>query len=323
MGVIPLRPDSHSATGADDCRLCAEMRTPGAGTTSAMLRLRQVFPPAAIVTAGLVLAAVDGGALAWIGGGVVAGIMSGAVYGWSSRRNLRRAAHEAHTLEIQASSEAADRRVELVIRQFEWAVNDVAKLRGNLAHAEATVQALTERGRQREHQMEQLVRQISQLRERLAEVAMAASTVQQSDTEPTRTAPDAIRFSFGLHLDGPRARLELQTAANSESATRLRVMDRDGQIVAVSGMAVVSLDGLLEFQLEPPLDLIADLDEGREINYAIEALVDAEWRPVRLRDTGRRTHSVVDLQGRLSRVSEVRDASRHVESPHGPRSTLN
>ncbi|MGH2492286.1 MAG: hypothetical protein ACRDF9_12330 [Candidatus Limnocylindria bacterium] len=276
-----------------------------------------------IVTVGLVLAAVDGGAVAWIGGGVAAGIVSAAAYSWAGRRNARRAAHNAHALELQASSEAADRRVELVIRQFEWAVNDVAKLRSNLAHAEATVQALTERGRQREHQMEQLVRQISQLRERLAEVAMAASATQQDATESARPSPDAIRFSFGLHLDGPRARLELQTVANSESPTRLRVMDRDGQIVAVSGMAVVSLDGLLEFQLEPPLDLIADLDDGREINYAIEALVDDEWKPVRLKDTGSRTRSVVDLQGRLSRVSEVRDASRSIESSHGPRSTLN
>ena len=53
-------------------------------------------------------------------------------------------------------------------------------------------------------------------------------------------------------------------------------MDRDGQILAVSGMAVASLDGNLEFQLEPPLALIADLDERREINYAIEALVEQE-----------------------------------------------
>jgi len=323
MGVIPWRPEGHTASGADECRLCAEISAPFAGATSVTRQIRQILPPALIVLVGLVLAVVDGGAMAWLGAGVAAGILSGAAYVWVSRRILRRAAHNAHALEIRASSEEADRRVELVIRQFEWAVNDVAKLRSNLTHAEATVQALTERGRQREHQMEQLVRQISQLRERLAEVAMAASALQPSAAEPARASSDAVRFSFGLHLDGPRARLELQTAANSESPTRLRVMDRDGQIVAVSGMAVVSVDGTLEFQLEPPLDLIADLDEGREINYAIEALVDQEWKPVRLRDTGRRTRSIVDIQGRLSRVPDVSDTSRPADTVQGRRSTLN
>lgn len=323
MGVIPLRPEGHSTRSADECRLCAEIAAPHAsGTSPRERRLRQILPPVSIVTVALVLAAVDGGALAWIGGGVAAGIMSSAAYQWASRRSLRRAAHKVHTLERRASSEEADRRVELVIRQFEWAVNDVSKLRVSLGQAEATVQALTERGRQREHQMEQLVRQISQLRERLAEVAMAAST-ESTATEPARPSPDAIRFSFGLHLDGPRARLELQTVANSESPTRVRVIDRDGQIVAVSGMAVVSVDGSLEFQLEPPLELIADLDEGREINYGIEALVDDVWKPVRLRDTGRRTRSIVDLQGQLSRVPDARDTSALIDAGHGRRTTLN
>jgi len=110
---------------------------------------------------------------------------------------------------------------------------------------------------------------------------------------------------------------------NSESPIRLRVTDRDGQIVAVSSTAVVSLDGTLEFQVEPPLDLIADLDEGREIDHAIEALVEQEWRTVRLKDNGRRTTSVVDVQGRLARVPDDRAASRVIGSVPERRSALN
>jgi hypothetical protein len=85
----------------------------------------------------------------------------------------------------------------------------------------------------------------------------------------------------------------------------------------------VSLEGNLEFQLEPPLDLVTDLDEAREIDYAIEALVEDQWKPVRLKDTGRRTRSVVDVQGRLSRVPEASVASRLTESAQGRRSPLN
>lgn len=323
MGVIPLLSGHASARSNEGCRLCAEMSAPDAGLESALPQLRQTIPLALAAAAGLVLAVIDRGPAGWLGVGLAAGIAACAIYVWSARRSLLRSAHGAHARELQELVEDADSRVELVVKQFEWAVGDVAKLRRRLERAEATVRTLTERGREREHQSEQLVRQISRLRERLAEIAMAASLTQAGKELPPRPLFDAIYFAWGLHLDGPRARLELQIAANGESPTRVRVMERDGQIVAVSGMAVVSLDGNLEFQLEPPLDLIADLDEGREIDYAIEALVDDEWKPVRLSDTGRRTRSVVDAEGRLSRVPAAPDVSRLTESAHSRRSALN
>lgn len=234
-----------------------------------------------------------------------------------------RSAHEAHATELRAVVENADIRVELVVKQFEWALDDFTRLRNELEQAELAVRTLTERGREREHHNEQLVRQISRLRERFAETAMAASLADAGREPAPPPLFEAIHFTWGLHFDGPRVRLELQTVANSESPTRLRVIDRDGQIVAVSGMAVVSLDGNLEFQLEPPLDLIADLDEGHEIDYAIEALVEHEWKPVRLKDTGRRTSSIVDVQGTLSRIPDASDPARAGESAQGSRSALN
>ena len=322
MGVIPLRPGHPSATTSEDCRLCAQMKARDADLASGLPELRQTLPLAFAVTVGLLIAAIDRGPAGWLGGGVAAGIAACVVYVWSARRTLLRSAHEAHAKELQKQVEDADSRVELVVKQFEWAVGDVAKLRRQLDQSEATVRLLTERSREREHRSEQLVRQISRLRERLAEIAMAASLTGTGKKSSPRPHLDAIYFTWGLHLDGPRARLELQTAANGESPARVRVMDRDGQIVAVSGVAVVSQDGNLEFQLEPPLDLIADLDDGQEVDYAIEALVDDEWKPVRLNDTGRRTWSVVDVEGRLSRVPVAPDASRASEATHG-RSALN
>jgi len=52
------------------------------------------------------------------------------------------------------------------------------------------------------------------------------------------------------------------------------------------------------------------IEAGSDTRPAIEALVDEEWKAVRLKDTGRRTTSVVDVQGRLSRVADVADAPR-------------
>jgi hypothetical protein len=323
MGVIPVPFGLAAARSTDDCRLCVETHAPHDGISSGARLLRHLVPLAVAATAGLALAVFDGGAAAWLGAGVAAGIATCGVYVWSGRRSLLRSAHEAHARELEAVVQDADSRVELVVKQFEWTVGDFAKLRRRLDVAETSVRTLTERAREREHQNEQLVRQISRLRERLAEIAMAASLTQAGKEVPPPPLFEAIYFTWGLHLDGPRARLELQTAATGESPTRVRVMDRDGQIVAVSGTAIVSLEGNLEFQVEPPLDLVADLDEGREIDYAIEALVDGEWKPVRLKDTGRRTRSVVDVQGHLSRVPAASEASRLIEPAQGRRSTLN
>jgi len=324
MGVIPLHVAHASAEGrGEDCRLCDEMRMPDAARPSAVRELRHIAPLAFAALVGLVVAFVDRGQAGWLGAGLAGGIAVCAVYVWVARRSLLRSAHEAHASELKTLAEDADMRVELVVKQFEWAVGDVAKIRCKLEAAEASVRSLTERGREREHQIEQLVRQISRLRESLAEIAMAASLTEAGKELPARPLFEAVYFTWGVHVDGPRARLELQTVANSDSPTRVRVMDRDGQVVAVSGMAVVSLDGNLEFQLEAPLDLIADLDDGREINYAIEALVEHEWKPVRLKDSGRRTRSVVDVQGRLTRVPDVGDTTRHIEAAQGRRSTLN
>jgi hypothetical protein len=323
MGVVPVLFGHWSAKSTDGCRLCAETRAPVAGVVSAARQLRHIVPLAIAATAGLALVVADRGPAGWLGAGVAAGILACAVYVWYARQTLLLSAHEAHASERADLAEDADMRVQLVVKQFEWAVGDVAKLRRNLEQAEAAVQTLTERGREREHQNEQLVRQISRLRERLAEIAMEASLTSAGKEAPARPLFEAIYFTWGVHFDGPRARLELQTAATSDSPTRVRVMDRDGQIVSVSSTAVVSLDGNIEFQLEPPLDLIADLDEGRDINYAVEALVDTEWKPVRLRDSGRRTRSVVDVQGRLSRATELRDTAEQGEPLHARRSSLN
>jgi hypothetical protein len=323
MGVIPVQFGHATAKSTDDCRLCADTHAPRDGIAPAARLLRHVAPLGLAAAAGLALAVFDSGAAGWLGAGVAAGIATCAAYVWSGRRSLLRSAHEAHARELEAVVQDADCRVELVVRQFEWTVGDFAKLRTRLDDAETTVRTLTERAREREHQNEQLVRQISRLRERLAEIAMAASLTQAGKDVPPPPLFEAVYFTWGLHLDGPRARLELQTAASGDGPTRIRVMDRDGQIVAVSGTAVVALDGNLEFQMEPPLDLVADLDEGREIDYAIEALVEDEWKPVRLKDTGRRTRSVVDVQGQLSRVPVTADVSRLIEAPQGRRSTLN
>jgi hypothetical protein len=60
----------------------------------------------------------------------------------------------------------------------------------------------------------------------------------------------------------------------------------------------------------PPADLVADLDAGREPNYAIEALAQYDWKTVHLEDSGSRTRAVTDKQGRWYRVAGDEDSAQ-------------
>ena len=78
-----------------------------------------------------------------------------------------------------------------------------------------------------------------------------------------------------------------------------------------SGTAMWSDGGRPSFTIaRPPMDLILDLDAGRESRYRIEALSEYEWREVRLEDSGRRTKIVTDKQGRLYRVADEPDMAQ-------------
>ena len=319
MGVIPLQA-SHSGRTSDHCRLCAAAAERDQATTTTSRKLVEVIPLGLAACLGLFLAAIDGGVVGAVGAGVAAGVATASLYLRARRRSFRHEAEDAHASKFQELSDDADSRVQAVITQFEWAVHDVASLRTRLDESEAQVRSLTDRAREREHQNEQLVRQISRLRERLTEIAMAASL---ADSGKRRRAPlfDSINFSWRLQQDGVRTRIELETALTEDAPTRVRVTDPDGQVVAASGVAVLSVEGKLSFQLELPLDLAGELDAGREItSYDIEALVVDEWRRVRLKETKR-----VASEDRAApiRITETDVTSRGVVIHEARRTALN
>ena len=319
MGVIPLTA-SHSGRASDHCRLCAAAAERDQVTTTTANQLLQVVPLGLAAFLGLFLVAIDRGIFGAIGAGVAVGVLTASVYLRARRRSFRHEAEEAHASKFQELSDDADSRVQAVITQFEWAVHDVADLRNRLEHRDALVRTLTDRAREREHQNEQLVRQISRLRERLTEIAMAASL---AETGKKRRAPlfDAVNFAWRLQQVGVRTRIDLETAVTEDPPTRVRVTDSDGQVVAASGVAVLSVEGKLSFQLELPLDLAAELDTGREITtYDIEALVVDEWRRVRLKETKRVSS---EDRGVTIRVGEADAASHGAVIREAGRTALN
>lgn len=321
MNVIALRNERPSAK-SDDCSLCNTPHPKSGEPASPVKQRTDLLPWAVVVTAAVVITAMGAGPERWFGVGAVSGLLAGIACVWVSFQAARRNRGAAHARELTLAAEESDIRVKSVITQFEWAVNDVVKVKRDAERAQGAADALMERSRERERYVKKLERQIFELREQVAHYPQPAAT---PGPENAFDGPDASRvpFQWALHIDGSKATLELETGVTLHRPSRVRIVDRDGQVTAVSGVAVLLADGGYGFTVEePPIDLVTDLDARREPNYLIEALVQYEWKPTRLEDSGRRTRIVADNQGKFYRVADAADAAQ-VFASQTPRANLN
>jgi hypothetical protein len=301
------------------CALCAAGADHTKNAPKAVADRRDdLLPWAIVLTGAVVIASIGVGTDRWFGVGAVAGLCAGALCAWRSVRRAVRDRAKAHEREVKALGAEADGRVDMVIRQFEWAVNDVAKLRRERERAEVTADLLVVQGRARERHIRKLEREILESRER---EAMHAATPPSERAEFDPAAQDPVRpvhIRWGLHSDGVNTRLELDCDARAYRPTRVRVVGADGTVAMTSPTAMHSGDGSLCFALaDPPADLVADLVAGRDPGYAFEAQCEYEWRPIRLEDTGRRTRLIQDKHGRTYRVSDAPALSPRVVA-HNP-----
>ena len=309
MNVGALRNERLSAK-SDECSLCNAPHPKSGEPASSVKQRTDLLPWTVVVTAAVVITAMGAGVERWFGVGAVSGLLAGIACAWVSFQAARRNRGAAHARELTALAEESDIRVKSVITQFEWAVNDVVKLKRDAERAQGAADALMERSRERERYVKKLERQVFELHQQ------AARSPQSADAPATENefdGPDGshVPFRWALHIDGTKATLELETGVTLLRPSRVRIVDRDGQVVAVSGVAVLLADGSYGFTVEgPPVDLLSDLDARREPNYLIEALVQYEWKPTRLEDSGRRTRIVTDKQGKFYRVADAADAAQ-------------
>ena len=321
MNVIALRTERPSAN-SDECSMCNAPHPKSDGPASPVKQRTDLLPWAVVATAAVVITAMGAGPERWFGVGAVSGLLAGIACAWVSFQAARRNRGAAHVRELTSLSEEADTRVQSVIKQFEWAVSDVVKLKRDAERAQGAADALMDRSRERERYVKKLERQVFELRE---QVALTPQAVTPSAPGDLFDGPDSnhVPFRWALHIDGSKATLELETGVTLHRPSRVRIVDRDGQVTAVSGVPVLLADGGYGFTVEePPIDLVTDLDARREPNYLIEALVQYEWRPTRLEDSGRRTRIVADNQGRFYRVADAADAAQ-VFASQPPRANLN
>lgn len=244
------------------------------------------------------------------GVGAAAGLLAGGTLAWNNVRSALRAARAEHERTVRALSDDADGRVNMVIRQFEWAVNDVAKLRREHERAQVTADLLVVQGRARERHVRKLEGELLESRERAATLAAAIRRgALQEPASGTEDVRGPVPIHWGLHREGEVLRLELACDPRYRT-TRVRVVDADGTVLVRSMTAMHSGDGSLSFALAgPPAALVGDLLAGRTSGYTVQAQRDQQWRPVELHDSGRRTRTVSDKKGRQFRVSEAPFAS--------------
>lgn len=258
-----------------------------------------------VLLAGTALVAVLGeGTLRWIGlGAFIAVLLSVlcALYSVTIALRAVRAEHEAHAA---ALVEDGDSRVATVIRQFEWAVNDVVHLKRQHERAEAAVDTLLGRAQERERYIRTLEDRIKAVQEEVA--SLAAATGEPGPFAAPQDEALAPHFRWAIHHDGFRQNMELETVASSHRPIRLRIVDAAGEIVMTSGTPMRTEDGAALFSLSrPPAELVEALESGAVSTYVVEAFIDYEWRPVTLEDSGRRTRMVADKQGRSYRVTDT------------------
>ncbi len=297
------------ASDAAACPICSAHAAPRPAASAD--RRGDLIPWAIVLTSAVVVASVGIGAARWFGVGTAAGLLAGAACAWLTIRTTLTRRDAGHRLALNALADDGDARVETVIRQFEWAVNDVVKLKTSLEHAEAAADALMDRARQRERYVERLEADLFRARERLTAIVVREDVGEVMSSAELEPSPEVVPFRWALHNDGYRSNLELECGISAHRPTRVRIVDASGDVVLVSGTPMRHDDGTVGFTLaQPPAELVVDLDAGRGSSFHIEALVDREWKHVALEDTGRRTKVIYDKQGRLYRVADAPDAAQ-------------
>lgn len=239
----------------------------------------------------------------------VLGSIASGIAAWRTTSAHDRGLSAGREAALRAELEAlADSRVALVIRQFEWAVNDVERLRQTVRRADAAKLAVDKRATELELRNRQFRSMVEQAQTQLA--AYRAEPLRLPQAEPADEVAVSLAMRWSLHEDGPMQWLHLET--EDAHVTRVRLLDPEGHLLTISDPAEPASprsDGPLGFILamSVPPEVIVEL-RADQLTHRFEALVREEWIPVTLSDSGVRTGSSRDKRSRFY----VADAARSI-----------
>jgi len=300
----------HAAT---ECALCAAHAKATTARRAPVRRHSEILPwLLAIVVSGPYALIVEG-AERWLSFGLCLGLVAGAYIVWRSRVANERAAARSLAAHIHDLNADADERVKMVIRQFEWAVNDVANLREALksAHeAHARSESAASRARRYAHRLE---RQLYEARMKIGEQSHTVNNAEtQPDVEPNepQNEPDdeplLVPLVWRVFEEDGLQWLRLESAGIVPA--RVRVLNAAQSVIAISAGSIeptqrkqVSI--VLRVPDEVRLALEHHADQARHFRF--EALVDEAWCPVAMRDA--RSSNRVRVKDKRGRVWRPED----------------
>jgi hypothetical protein len=223
--------------------------------------------------------AVDGAPRIFVVG-LAAGVLVGAAFA-SRLHVLDRATGLAATARVRAEISAeSDARANSVLMQFEWAVNDIASLRTKLEKAEREVREHAQHAFAAERDVRRLERNL-RLRDRRSAVRAVKQAAPVEVPAPVEL--DVIPLHARLRDNQPLPSLDLGADDADNLPTRVRVFERDGNVICVSDPAIY--DGVTRtasLKLPLPPSLAAAVRHGVLDDYRFEALVAHRWIRVRL-----------------------------------------
>jgi hypothetical protein len=293
------RSHEHSRT-AEPCALCLAAAQPRAARPrdTRFRPLAEALLPW-LLALGLVAPfalAVEGEARL-LASGVAAGVLVGAAFAWELHRRDR-ATGLAATARVRAEvGLLAEARANAVVMQFEWAMNDIALLRGKLEVAERETREHAQHAFVAERDLRRIEQHL-RVRDRRHAVRAVAEAAQPEIVPEQET----IKLRCTLNDAGPLAWLELRADDADNLPSRVRVFERGGNVICVSDPAVhgVSTDGVAHAaSLKMPLPpyLASAVRQGALDGYRFEALVAHRWIGVQLIASA----SYTDKRGRVYR----------------------
>jgi hypothetical protein len=288
-----------------DCALCAAHDKAAERHRTASPARRVRFIPWIVALSLVVVLLPFGDWSRLVALGLLAGLGCGAGIAYLNQMTH---VHFAGATLAQATTELrneADQRVAMVIRQFEWAVNDVANLRDALKRAQdakAHAEASEHRVRRRLHLLE---RQLFDARTKIGEFSRALGTaapvLEELAILPT-TEELVVPLTWRVFEEDMLTWLRFESAGILPS--QIRIMNENQSVIAISARALdtVGEGEQTALVVRAPDDVIAMLEGRHTASFVFEALVDDSWCKVELVKS--KSNATTDKRGRVWRPED-------------------
>ena len=292
-----------------DCALCdAHAKVAKRHAPPPRARTKRYLPWIAPLALSLALTPFVDGVARGLFLGLVVGLTAGAVLTWlTTEVNRHIAARTLASVTDELKAEA-DQRAAMVIRQFEWAVNDVANLRDALKRAQdarAASEASEHRVRRRLHQLE---RQLYEARTKIGEYSRALGTENAVPVieAPVLATADALVVPLTWHVFDEDMLTWLRFESAGIVPSQIRILNEHDSVIAISARSLDTVEEGAQVSLvvRAPDHVIATLEGRHQGRFTFEALVDDTWCKVEL------TKAKKSLKDKRSRVWRPDDDRR-------------